>query len=69
MLVFSRQKGESIMIGNLVEVTVVEIRGQQVRIGVSAPTEVPVHRREVFEKIQAAEPTKTAWAVSDDDDD
>ena len=52
MLVLSRHRDESIMIGDDVVVTVVDIRGDKVRLGVSAPDSVPVHRREVYEAIQ-----------------
>ena len=52
MLVLSRQRDESIMIGDNVVVTVVDIRGDKVRLGIQAPHEVPVHRREVYEAIQ-----------------
>lgn len=55
MLVLSRHEKESIMIGsgeNLITVTVVKIRGERVRIGIEAPAQVPIHRREVFEAIQ-----------------
>jgi len=52
MLVLSRQRDESIMIGDSVVVTVVDIRGDKVRLGIQAPSEVPVHRREVYEAIQ-----------------
>ncbi len=52
MLVLSRQRDESIVIGEDIVVTIVDIRGDKVRLGIQAPTEVPVHRREVFEAIQ-----------------
>jgi carbon storage regulator len=52
MLVLSRKVEESIMIGQDVEITVVEIRGDKVRLGIEAPKDVPVHRREVFDAIQ-----------------
>ena len=52
MLVLSRQKDESIMIGDDVEITIVDVRGDKVRLGINAPKEIPVHRREVFEAIQ-----------------
>src|SRR5690349_706677 len=51
MLVLSRKKNESIVINNDVVVTVVEIRGDKVRLGVVAPKEVPVHRQEVYDAI------------------
>ncbi|KKK87681.1 hypothetical protein LCGC14_2750810 [marine sediment metagenome] len=52
MLVLSRQKGESIMIGDDIEVTVTEIREDRVRLGIAAPKIVSVHRKEVYEAIQ-----------------
>lgn len=52
MLVLSRQKNESIIIDGRITVVVVEIYGDKVRLGVEAPKEVPVHRREVFDAIQ-----------------
>ncbi len=51
MLVLSRKKNESIVINNDITVTVVEIRGDKVRLGIVAPKEIPVHRREVYEAI------------------
>ena len=55
MLVLSRKKNESIVINNDITIVVVEIRGDKVRLGVEAPKEVPVHRREVFEAIKRNE--------------
>ncbi|OHB85875.1 MAG: carbon storage regulator [Planctomycetes bacterium RBG_16_64_12] len=52
MLVLSRQRDQSIIIGDDVVVTVVDIRGDKVRLGIDAPSEIPVHRREVYEAIQ-----------------
>ena len=52
MLVLSRQCDESIIIGDNIVVTVVDVRGDKVRLGIQAPTEIPVHRREVYEAIQ-----------------
>lgn len=52
MLVLSRQLDESIMIGDDVVITVVDIRGDKVRLGIAAPTQIPVHRQEVYEMIQ-----------------
>lgn len=51
MLVLSRKKNESIVINNDIVVTVVEIRGDKVRLGIVAPKEVPVHRQEVYDAI------------------
>ncbi len=52
MLVLSRQRDESIIIGDNVVITVVDVRGDKVRLGIEAPVEIPVHRREVYEAIQ-----------------
>ncbi len=52
MLVLSRHRDESIMIGDDVTVTIVDIRGDKVRLGINAPADIPVHRREVYEAIQ-----------------
>jgi len=52
MLVLSRQTDESIIIGDNIVVTVVDVRGDKVRLGIDAPTEIPVHRQEVYEAIQ-----------------
>lgn len=52
MLVLSRKKNESIVINNDIRIVIVEIRGDKVRLGVEAPRDVPVHRREVYEAIQ-----------------
>ena len=53
MLVLSRKKNESIIINDHITVTVVEIRGDKVRLGIDAPKDVSVHRREVYEAIQS----------------
>jgi carbon storage regulator len=53
MLVLSRKKNESIVISDDITIVVVEIRGDKVRLGIEAPKEVSVHRREVFDAIQA----------------
>ncbi|MFQ5502781.1 MAG: carbon storage regulator CsrA [Phycisphaerae bacterium] len=52
MLVLSRQRDETIMIGDDVEITVVDIRGDKVRLGINAPTHIPVHRKEVYDAIK-----------------
>lgn len=52
MLVLSRHRDESIMIGDNVVVTIVDIRGDKVRLGINAPKDIPVHRQEVYEAIQ-----------------
>ena len=52
MLVLSRHRDESIIIGDDIVITVVDIRGDKVRLGINAPVEIPVHRQEVYEAIQ-----------------
>ncbi len=52
MLVLSRQRDESIIIGDNIVITIVDIRGDKVRLGINAPTEIPVHRQEVYEAIR-----------------
>ena len=52
MLVLSRQRDETIIIGDDIEITVVDIRGDKVRLGVSAPKEISVHRKEVYDAIR-----------------
>lgn len=52
MLVLSRHRDESIIIGDDIVITIVDIRGDKVRIGINAPQDVPVHRQEVYEAIQ-----------------
>ena len=65
MLVLSRQRDESIIIGDNVQITVVDIRGDKVRLGIIAPTEIPVHRKEVYDAIQR-ENRKAAGVSADD---
>ena len=52
MLVLSRQKNESIMVGDEVEITIVDVRGDKVRLGITAPKKIAVHRKEIYEAIQ-----------------
>lgn len=52
MLVLSRHRDESIIIGDDIVITIVDIRGDKVRLGIQAPAEVPVHRQEVYDAIQ-----------------
>ena len=59
MLVLSRKKNESIVINNDVTITVVEIRGDKVRLGIVAPKDVPVHRQEVYDAIHGTKPAVT----------
>ena len=54
MLALSRKKNEALIINNNIEITVLEIKGEQVKLGISAPKEVPVYRKEVYVQIQDA---------------
>jgi len=63
MLVLSRKKNESIVIDNNITITVVEIRGDKVRLGIVAPKEVPVHRQEVYDMIHANKPVEAVAAA------
>lgn len=55
MLILTRRSGESLMIGNNVTLTVLGVKGNQVRIGINAPKSVPVHREEIYERIKREE--------------
>ena len=74
MLVLSRQRDESIMIGDDVEIIIVDVRGDKVRLGITAPKEIPVHRREIYdaiqrekaEKKQASEPAESEPKAEED---
>lgn len=65
MLVLSRQRDESIVIGDNVQITVVDIRGDKVRLGIVAPAEITVHRKEVYDAIQR-ENRKAAGVTTED---
>lgn len=52
MLALTRKKGESLVVNNNIEITVLEIRGDQIKIGISAPKNVPIYRKEVYLQIQ-----------------
>ena len=52
MLVLPRKAGESIVIGSQIRITVLEMQGRQIRLGIEAPSEIPVHRGEVYERIK-----------------
>ena len=54
MLALSRKKGEAIVVNNTIEISVLEVKGDQVKIGISAPKEVPIYRKEVYVQIQEA---------------
>lgn len=54
MLALSRKQGESIMVGSNIELTVLEVKGDQVKLGIAAPKSVPVYRKEIYVQIQEA---------------
>lgn len=54
MLTLSRKKGEALLVNNDIEITVLEVKGEQVKLGISAPKEVPIYRKEVYAQIQEA---------------
>jgi carbon storage regulator len=64
MLILSRRVGETIMIGDNVTVTVLGVQGNQIRIGINAPSDVSVHREEIYKRIEAE---KAALASSDEE--
>ena len=66
MLVLTRKKGEKIVIGENITITVVEIRGDKVRLGIEAPKDVGVHREEIWVKIQAGELPPSGEPQTDD---
>lgn len=65
MLVLSRQKNEAIMIGDDIEITVVDIRGDRVRLGITAPHAISVHRKEVYEAIRRENIEASRTKISD----
>jgi carbon storage regulator len=69
MLVLSRKKNESIIINDHITVTVIEIRGDKVRLGIEAPKDVTVHRREVYDAIHAQDPPSSKSNASTRDRD
>ena len=67
MLILTRRVGETLMIGDEVTVTVLGVKGNQVRIGVTAPKDVTVHRQEIYERIKKEETGEPAEPPKDDD--
>ena len=67
MLALSRKANESIVVGHDVEITILEVKGDQVKIGINAPKSVPIYRKEIYKQIQAAniEAAKTEVAVDE----
>jgi len=66
MLILTRRVGETLMIGDSVTVTVLGVKGNQVRIGITAPKEVAVHREEIFQRIQRDEAGKASSRGKED---
>ena len=66
MLALSRKVNESIMIGHDIEVTVLEIKGEQVKLGINAPKSVPLYRKEIYVQIQEANKEAVSTAASPD---
>lgn len=62
MLVLSRQRDETIMLGDDIEITIVDIRGDKVRLGITAPAHIPVHRKEIYDAIKRLEEEEEAKA-------
>ena len=67
MLALSRKKNEALVINNNVEITILDIKGDQVKIGITAPKEVPVYRKEVYLQIQEANKEAVAGGASLED--
>ena len=61
MLILTRKSGESLMIGEDISVTVLGVKGNQVRIGINAPKDISVHREEVFDKIKDKSEEDNSW--------
>jgi carbon storage regulator len=65
MLVLTRKAGEGIIIGDDIKITVVELKGGGVRIGIDAPREMKIHRQEVFDRIKQENKEATQWDIAD----
>ncbi len=66
MLILTRRAGETVMIGSDVTITVLGVKGNQVRIGINAPKDVAVHREEIFERIQSEQAAGNGAAAAND---
>ncbi len=66
MLALSRKKGDSLIVNNNIEITVLEVKGEQVKLGITAPKQVPVYRKEVYVQIQAANKEAMETATPED---
>ena len=67
MLALSRKMNESIIINNNIEITVLEVKGDQVKIGISAPKSVPIYRKEIYQQIEEANKESIEISVSDEE--
>ena len=65
MLVLTRKTGEGIIIGDDIKITIVELKGGGVRIGIDAPREMKIHRQEVFDRIKQENKEATQWDIAD----
>ncbi|NLP35518.1 MAG: carbon storage regulator CsrA [Clostridiales bacterium] len=66
MLALSRKVNESIMIGNNIEITVLEVKGDQVKLGINAPKSIPIHRKEIYVQIQESNKEAAEATINDE---